>query len=107
MPRNQKGPPFGDPLIWLPGLDTTRTPLTLLTECQAEQIEELEAEAKAEVEDLTEKWNALIDEVEEEEVRPRRTDVRLNLFALAWVPRWELMVGEQALSMPAFEPELV
>ncbi len=71
-----------------------------------DQIEELEAEAKAEVEELTDKWNALIDEVEEVEVRPRRTDVRLNLFALAWVPRWEVMVGEQALSMPAFEPEL-
>jgi hypothetical protein len=70
------------------------------------QIEELEAEAKAEVEELTEKWNALIDELEEEEVRPRRADVRLNLFALAWVPRWEVMVGEQALSMSAFEPEL-
>jgi hypothetical protein len=70
-------------------------------------IEELEAEAKAEVEELTDRWNALIDEVEDEEVRPRRTDVRLDLFALAWVPRWEVMVGEQALSMPAFEPKFV
>jgi hypothetical protein len=71
-----------------------------------ERIDELEAEAKAELEDLSDKWNALLEEVEELEVRPRRTDVRLNLFALAWVPRWEVMIGDQALSMPAFEPEL-
>jgi hypothetical protein len=70
-----------------------------------EQIDELEAEAKREIEELAEKWSALIDEWEEVEVRPRRTDVRINLFALAWLPRWEVMVGDQPLSMPAFEVE--
>ena len=39
------------------------------------------------------------------EVRPRRVDVRVNLFALAWVPRWEVRAAGQALTVPAFEAE--
>jgi hypothetical protein len=76
-----------------------------LIEKLEEEIEELEEEAKLEVEDLVHKWGELLDEVEEEEVRPRRADVRVNLFALAWVPRWEVMVAGDALTMPAFEAE--
>ena len=72
-----------------------------------EQMEELEEEAKEEVEELKEKWEQLVDEMEEIPVRPRRADVRVNLFALAWVPRWEVTVAGQALSMPAFEVERV
>ena len=70
-----------------------------------EQIEELEQEAKAELEELDAKWRELIDEVEEVEVRPRRADVRVDLFALAWLPHWEIRIGEQVLSLPAFEAE--
>ncbi len=70
-----------------------------------EQIDKLEAEAKEEMEQVTAKWAELADEREEVEVRPRRTDVRIDLFALAWAPRWEVKVGDQAVSMPAFEVE--
>jgi seryl-tRNA synthetase len=69
------------------------------------EIEELKAEAQEELEELTEKWADLIDEVEEIEVRPRRADVRVNLFALAWLPHWEVTAGEQVFSMPAFKAE--
>ena len=68
-------------------------------------IEELEQDAKRDLEELTEKWAGLIDDVEEIEVRPRRADVQINLFALGWLPHWEVRAGEQALSMPAFEIE--
>ena len=72
-----------------------------------EQIEELEQEAKAELEDLDAKWRELIDDLEDVEVRPRRADVRIDLFALTWLPHWEIRIGEQVLSMPAFEVEPV
>ncbi len=69
------------------------------------QIEALESEAKLEAEELSRKWNELLDEVEEVQVRPRRADVQLKLFALAWIPRWEVVVAGQALTMPAYEVE--
>ncbi|MDD3827110.1 MAG: hypothetical protein PHY79_14180 [Anaerolineae bacterium] len=69
------------------------------------QIEELEAKAADEVEAVTNKWNDLIDDVQEVEVRPRRADVRLDLFALAWLPYWQLGSGDQARLAPAYEAE--
>ncbi|MGD2207055.1 MAG: ATP-binding protein [Anaerolineae bacterium] len=70
-----------------------------------EDIEEIEEEAKRELEELADKWSELIDDWEEEKVTPRRADVRIDIFALAWVPRWELMIGDQTLSLPAFDVE--
>jgi hypothetical protein len=69
------------------------------------KIEALEEEANREMEELKEKWGELIDEFEEVELRPRRADVRIDLFALAWLPRWEVQVGDQVLSAAAFEVE--
>ena len=68
-----------------------------------EQIDELEEEARQEIEELKEKWAERLEEVEEVEVHPRRTDVQVNLLALAWVPRWETVIAGQALSLPAIE----
>jgi hypothetical protein len=70
-----------------------------------DEIEDLEKELERELEDLTEEWAARIDDLEQVEVRPRRADVRINLFALAWIPRWEVTVAGQLLSMPAFKVE--
>jgi hypothetical protein len=72
-----------------------------------EQIEELEEEARREVAEITERWQTYLEEVEEEEVKPRRTDVQISLFALAWLPRWEVEVAGQILTVPAFETEPV
>jgi hypothetical protein len=70
-----------------------------------DQTDELEEQAKIELEELAAKWRELIEEIEEIEVRPRRADVRLELFALGWLPCWEVPVGEQVVSLPAFEIE--
>jgi t-SNARE complex subunit (syntaxin) len=68
-----------------------------------EQISEVKQDATDALEELDAKWREQIDEMEEIEVRPRRADVRIELFGLAWLPYWELGVGDQTLSMPAFE----
>jgi hypothetical protein len=69
------------------------------------QIDQLEAEAKQQNEELDAKWQKLMDELESIEVRPRRADVQVSLFGLAWLPHWEVTVAGQTLSLPAFEVE--
>jgi hypothetical protein len=61
------------------------------------QVQELQDALRGELDDLTNRWVALIDDVREEQVHPRRTDVRINLFGLAWVPAWEIAVPGQAV----------
>ncbi len=70
------------------------------------QIADLEEEAKQAEADLTAKWQELMDEVQEIEIRPRRSDVRVNRFALAWIPRWEVSMGEQTIVLAAYEPAI-
>jgi hypothetical protein len=70
-----------------------------------DRIDEVGADLKRELDDLTARWAALIDRVQQEEVRPRRTDVRVNLFGLAWLPGWEITVPGQPIPyhLPAYE----
>jgi hypothetical protein len=70
-----------------------------------EQIDGLEKEARRELDELAETWNERIEESEDVEVRPRRVDVRLELFGLAWLPHWRTTAGGQPLSLLAFEVE--
>ena len=69
------------------------------------QIDQLEQQAKQESDALTAKWQKLMDETQPIEVRPKRSDVQVSLFALAWLPRWEMTVAGQTLSVPAFQVE--
>lgn len=64
-------------------------------EAAREKLEDLEAdivdlrdELDAEADDITVKWAAGVDRVETIELKPRRTDVDVQLVALGWMPYW-------------------
>ncbi|MBN1248664.1 MAG: hypothetical protein JXC32_13475 [Anaerolineae bacterium] len=51
-------------------------------------IEELKADLKAETDAIVARWEGILDDHEEVVITPRRSDIEVNLFALAWVPTW-------------------
>lgn len=53
-----------------------------------EEITQLEADLKSQSEEITLKWANLLDAITTEEITPRRTDVNVDLVALAWLPSW-------------------
>jgi len=55
-----------------------------------EDIAALEAELAEEAEDITGRWADSLDQMEEIRITPRRADVRVQLFALAWAPYWAI-----------------
>jgi hypothetical protein len=55
-----------------------------------EDIAELKAELEEDAEAVTRRWAEALDEMDEVRVTPRRTDVDVELFALAWAPHWEI-----------------
>jgi hypothetical protein len=55
-----------------------------------EDIAELQAEMEEEAEAITQRWADALDEVDEVRITPRRADVTVDLFALAWAPHWEI-----------------
>jgi chromosome segregation ATPase len=55
-----------------------------------EDLEELEAELQEDVGDIRSQWEEALTALEDYEVRPRRKDVQINLFGLAWTPHWRI-----------------
>lgn len=67
------------------------------------QLDDLTAQMEKEVDALNDRWAAMLDDVRQVEVAPRRTDVVVDYCGLAWVPFWEVegRDGERLL-LPAF-----
>jgi hypothetical protein len=53
------------------------------------QIEELEQQFQKDVEELRNRTDPTTERLETIEIRPKKTDIRINLVALAWVPAAE------------------
>ena len=53
-------------------------------------IEELNEQMEADATALTERWAAVTEELDEVLISPRRSDVSVQIVALAWAPTWEL-----------------
>ena len=70
------------------------------------QIQDLRAELEEEMREVTGRWAATIDVVEEIEVRAKKTDITVDAFGLAWVPHWQVTCEDKGvtrqLSLPAY-----
>jgi hypothetical protein len=63
-----------------------------------EDIMELEEELKTAIEKIVKKYEKVADDLSLKEVKPRKTDVKVNLVALAWKPIWIVDYKEKGLS---------
>lgn len=61
-----------------------------ITQLSAE-IEELKKALEAEASAIAERWNATTETIETVSIKPRKSGVKVDLVALAWVPRWEIV----------------
>jgi len=59
---------------------------------------ELEAELKKAVEKIVEKYDKVTENVIVKEFKPKKTDIRINLVALAWKPIWIVDYKQKGLS---------
>lgn len=70
------------------------------TEADIEKLEKdiaaLEEELEREVETIRTRWEEALTDLEEYEVRPRRQDVRLSVFGLAWAPHWHITYQDRS-----------
>ncbi len=55
-----------------------------------EELAAVQAQFEEDAEVIADKWDALLDEPGTHVVKPRRTDVRVDMVALAWTPVWEI-----------------
>ncbi|HJW84424.1 MAG TPA: hypothetical protein VJ754_08970 [Anaerolineae bacterium] len=60
----------------------------------SETLAELNKSLEEEIAEVTEKWLGALEQVEEIRLTPRRSDVSIDAFGLAWLPRWQVTVDQ-------------
>ncbi|HEY5732003.1 MAG TPA: DUF87 domain-containing protein [Anaerolineales bacterium] len=66
------------------------------------QIAELEKRREETLSEINEKWGAVVNEITEVTVSPKKTDVFVNLFGVAWAPYYVVQTGAETIELPAF-----
>jgi hypothetical protein len=68
------------------------------------QLAELRAQWGTQAAEISDRWANTVNEIEEFQLKPRRTDVRVEFCGVAWTPIWRVVLetGEQ-LELPARE----
>ncbi len=71
-----------------------------------QQIAALEEKGRREIEEVQTRWEKTLTDLQEVPIKPRRADIRVELFALAWTPYWATRVegegGRRIKLAPAF-----
>jgi len=70
-----------------------------------QQIAELEKRREEVVAEINNRWGNVVNESTEVIVTPKKTDVFVNLFGLAWMPHYVVRMDTEVVELPAFGPE--
>jgi hypothetical protein len=73
-----------------------------------EQLKELEEQMQDQIDEIGAHWESVADEVTTDELKPRRTDVDVDLVTLGWRPSWLIRYDdgdrERTTTIPAHRP---
>ncbi len=67
-----------------------------------QELEALELEMAEALDDVNEQWEDVADQIEETTLKPLKKDVRVDLFAVAWFPHWQIEADGKDTELPAF-----
>jgi hypothetical protein len=67
-----------------------------------QQLAQLEQARRQALGEAGSKWGDVVNDVTELPILPKKTDVYVNLFGVAWRPYYQVKAAEQAVEIPAF-----
>jgi len=66
------------------------------------QLAELDKERLRLAEEINNRWGNLVNQISEVTINPKKTDVFVNLFGVAWMPYYVVQTGDEKIELPAF-----
>src|SRR5215207_7658545 len=69
------------------------------------QIAELQKRREEVIAEINDRWGSVVNEITEVTIAPKKTDVFVKLFGVAWMPYYMIKAGETIIELPAFGPE--
>ena len=70
-----------------------------------EQIADLQKQKEAKFQEITARWGEMVDKVDETVLTPRKSDIFIDRFGIAWMPFYQVKSGDQMIELPAFGGE--
>jgi len=70
-----------------------------------QQIADLQKQREELVAELNDKWGHIVNDIEEIPVPPKKTDIFINLFGVAWMPYYIVQASGAVIELPAFGAE--
>jgi hypothetical protein len=55
--------------------------------------------------EINDRWGSVVNETSEVTINPKKTDVYVNIFGVAWMPYYVVQAGDETVEMPAFGAE--
>jgi hypothetical protein len=65
-------------------------------------IEELQRKRQDAIDETNDRWGDVVNKTSEITLTPKKTDIYINLFGVAWAPYYVIETGGQVVELPAF-----
>jgi hypothetical protein len=69
------------------------------------EIAELQRERDDTVREISDRWGHVVNDIDEVTITPKKTDIYVNLFGVAWKPFYVVQAGGEMFELPAFGAE--
>jgi len=70
-----------------------------------QQLSDLQREREDMAREITDKWGSIVSEISEVTINPKKTDVYVNIFGVAWKPYYLIQAGGETIELAAFGAE--
>jgi small-conductance mechanosensitive channel len=68
-------------------------------------IQALEQERQSAIEEINDRWGDAVNDISEVTVTPKKADIFVELFGVAWMPYYLVKTGDGLIELPAFGQE--
>ena len=68
-------------------------------------LDALIRERESVTKEINEQWGSLVNDISEVSIRPKKTDIYINIFGVAWKPYYIVKSGDETIELPAFGAE--
>ena len=55
--------------------------------------------------EINDRWGSVVNEISEVAIKPKKTDIYVNLFGVAWKPFYIVQSGSETIELSAFGAE--
>jgi hypothetical protein len=70
-----------------------------------DQIVELQKRREEVMAEINDRWGRVVNEITEVTIAPKKTDVLVKVFGVAWMPHYVVQAGTETYELPAFGAE--